>query len=149
MGDLTIHTWIDAPVELCFDMARDVGVHAESASFSGERLVEPGKLHGTLEPGDLLCFEGRHAGFRHRFCTRITFVDRPHVFVDQQESGFFRSMRHAHWFSPLAGGTLMSDHLTWRTPLGALLDAIYMTRHLSWFVKTKQAVLKRIVEASK
>ena len=149
MGDITVRTWIDAPVELCFDMARDVGVHVESAAFSGERLVAPGKLSGTLEAGDLLCFQGRHLGLRQRFCTRITFVDRPRIFVDEMESGFFRSLRHAHWFSPLAGGTLMTDHLVWRAPLGALMDFVYMTRHMTWFVRTKQENLKRIVERSR
>ena len=149
MGEITVRTWIDAPVELCFDMARDVAAHVESAAFSGERLVAPGKLSGTLEVGDLVCFEGRHAGFRQRFCARITYADRPHVFFDEMVSGFFRSLRHAHWFSPLAGGTLMTDHLVWRAPLGALMDFVYMTRHMTWFVKTKQQNLKRIVELSK
>ena len=149
MGEITIRTWIDAPVERCFDLARDVGVHAESAAFSGERVVAPGKLSGILEAGDLVCFEGRHGGIRQHFCARITYVDRPHVFVDEMESGFFRSLRHAHWFSPLAGGTLMSDHLAWRAPLGKLMDALFMTRHMTWFVTTKQAALKRIVEASR
>ncbi len=146
MGEISIRTWIDAPVDHCFDVARDVEVHAESAAFSGERLVAPGRLTGRVEAGDLLCFEGRHFGMRHRFSTRITHVDRPHVFVDEQVEGFFRQLRHAHWFSPRDGGTLMTDHLEWRAPLGKLMDALYMTRHLSWFVRTKQAHLKRIAE---
>ena len=146
MGEITVRTWIDAPVEHCFDLARDVGAHVESAAFTGERLVEPGKLSGILEAGDLVCFEGRHAGLRQRFCARITYVDRPHVFFDEMVSGFFRELRHAHWFSPLAGGTLMTDHLTWRAPLGALMDFVFMTRHMTWFVKTKQQHLKRIAE---
>src|SRR5216117_647115 len=75
MGEITVRTWIDAPVELCFDLARDVGMHVESAAFSGERLVAPGKLSGILEVGDLVCFEGRHAGLPQRFCARITFAD--------------------------------------------------------------------------
>ena len=147
MGEITIRTWIDAQVEHCFDLARDVGAHVESAAFSGERLVPPGKLSGMLDVGDLVCFEGRHAGLRQRFCARITYIDRPHVFVDEQESGFFRALRHAHWFSPLTGGTLMTDHLTWRAPRGALMDFVFMTRHMSWFVKTKQMRLKRIAES--
>ncbi len=147
MGDITVRTWIDAPVEHCFDLARDVGAHVESAAFSGERLVEPGKLSGILEAGDLVCFEGRHGGLRQRFCARITYVDRPHLFVDEMVKGFFRELRHEHWFSPLAGGTLMTDHLVWRAPLGALMDVVYMTRHMTWFVSTKQQNLKRIAEA--
>lgn len=147
MGEITIRTWIHAPVDLCFDASRDVAVHAESAAFSGERLVPPGRLSGALEMGDLICFEGKHFGLRQRFCARITFVDRPNIYVDEMESGFFRELRHAHWFSAHDGGTLMTDHLTWRAPLGALMDAVFMTRHMSWFVRTKQAYLRRIVEA--
>ena len=146
MGEITVRTWIDAPVELCFDLARDVGAHAKSAAFSGERLVAPGKLSGMLEAGDLICFEGRHLGIRQRFCARITYVDRPRLFVDEMVSGFFKSLRHAHWFSPLAGGTLMTDHLVWRAPLGALMDVVFMTRHMTCIVTTKQAQLKRIAE---
>ena len=146
MGEITVRTWIDAPVEVCFDLALDVAVHAESAAFSRERLVAPGRLAGTLEAGDLLCFEGRHLGIRQRFCTRITHVDRPHVFVDEMTEGFFRQLRHAHWFSPSDRGTLMTDHLEWRAPLGPLMDALFMTRHMRWFVTTKQAQTKTIVE---
>ena len=144
MGEITVRTWIAAPVPVCFDLARDVGAHAESAAFSGERVVEPGKLAGRLELGDLVCFEGRHFGVRQRFCARITHVDRPHVFADEMESGIFRELRHVHWFSPLDGGTLMTDHLTWRAPLGALTDALFLRRHMKWFVRTKQANLKRL-----
>ena len=146
MGEITIRTWIDAPPEVCFDFARDVKAHVESAAFSREKLVPPGKLDGILDAGDLVCFEGRHFGVRQRFCARITHVDRPHVFVDEMVEGFFRQLRHAHWFSPYDRGTLMTDHLEWRAPLGRLMDAIYMTRHMTWFVRTKQANLKRIVE---
>ena len=49
MGQIVIETLIAAPVELCFDLARDVGVHAESAAFTGERLMSPGRLNGLLE----------------------------------------------------------------------------------------------------
>ena len=66
VADITVQTWIAAPPELCFDLARDVAVHAESAAFSHERLVAPGKLEGLLEVGDLVCFEGRHFAYVNR-----------------------------------------------------------------------------------
>lgn len=146
MGEITVRTWIAAPPEVCFDFARDVAAHAESAAFTRERLVAPGRLDGLLAEGDLVCFEGRHFGMRHRFCARITHLDRPRVFVDEMTEGFFRSLRHAHWFSAHDGGTLMTDHLEWRAPLGRLMDAVYMTRHLRWFVRAKQERLKEIIE---
>jgi hypothetical protein len=111
--EIVIHTFIEAPQEVCFDLALDVQAHVESASFSGERLVAPGRLSGVLELGDLVCFEGRHFGFRHRFCAKITHLDRPRVFADEMVEGTFSRLRHVHEFLPSGTGTLMIDRLEW------------------------------------
>jgi len=149
VGQIVIETLIAAPVELCFDLARDVGVHAESAAFTGERLMSPGRLNGLLELGDLIAFEARHFGVRQQFVSRITEVAPPRRFVDEMVSGSFRSMRHEHEFHIVSGGTLMRDVVEWRSPLGILgdaADALFMTRHMKWFLRTKQTNLKNLIE---
>jgi hypothetical protein len=87
MATIVVETRIRAPIELCFDLARDVGAHAESAAFSSERVVEPGRTLGLLEFGDLVAFEGRHFGITQRFVARITALDRPAHFVDEMVQG--------------------------------------------------------------
>src|ERR1044072_2159115 len=109
MPTVVIETTIDAPVELCFDLARGVGVHAESAAFSSERIVEPGPTGGLLERGDLVAFEGRHFGIRQRFVARITELDRPIRFVDEMVHGAFKRLRHIHEFEWIGRATLMRD----------------------------------------
>ena len=149
MGHLTIVTKINAPAAVCFDAARSVDAHVESARFSDERLVVPGKLTGYLEPGDLVCFEGRHFGVKQRFCARITQMERPKQFTDEMVTGAFKSMRHIHQFEENAGVTTMTDVLDWTTPLGALgraADWLFLERHMAWFVRTKQATLKGMIE---
>ena len=141
MTTITIETVIDAPPELCFELALDVDAHAESAAFSGERVVEPGRLSGVLQLGDLLTFEGRHFGFRQRFTTRIIEVDRPRRFVDAMVRGTFKRLRHVHEFHPADTGTLMRDTLELDGLLGFLLK-----RHMQWFIQTKQQHLKDIIE---
>ena len=141
MTRISIDTRIDAPPDVCFDLARDVLVHAESAAFSGERLFEPGRMEGRREVGDLVSFEGRHFGVRQRFTTRITRVERPHLFVDEMVRGAFRSLRHIHEFHLDGEGTLMRDILEWHAWFGWLVR-----RHMEWFVRTKQQNLKRIIE---
>ena len=152
MGTFTVITRIAAPPVECFDAARDVSLHAKSASFSGERLVAPGKLEGLLEAGDLVCFEGRHFGVRQRFCARITELDRPRIFVDEMVSGAFRWLRHEHQFVQVDGSTQMVDVLTWESPLGVLgriADRLFLERHLRGFVEAKQRALKNIIESRK
>ncbi len=149
MTTLQLETRIAAPVELCFDLARDVGAHAESAAFTSEHLVPPGRMSGLLELGDLVAFEGRHFGIRQRFVARIVEMQRPSFFVDEMVQGTFRSMRHTHQFEPSGTGTLMRDTLLWTAPLGPLgrlADALFLRRHMEWFVRTKQDRLRTIAE---
>jgi ligand-binding SRPBCC domain-containing protein len=149
MAGIVVETRIRAPIELCFDLARDVNAHAESAAFSSERVVEPGRTQGLLELGDLVAFEGRHFGIRQRFVAKIIALDRPHCFVDEMVEGSFKWLRHIHEFQDNDGITLMRDILEWEAPLGVvgrLADALFLRRHMQRFVSTKQNNLKRIAE---
>jgi ligand-binding SRPBCC domain-containing protein len=149
MGEIVIETRIRAPIELCFDLARDVSAHAESAAFSSERVVEPGRTQGLLELGDTVAFEGRHFGFTQRFVARITAMDRPNLFVDEMVEGTFKWLRHLHEFESKDGLTIMRDTLEWKSPfgiIGRLADLLFLCRHMRWFVATKQRNLKRIAE---
>jgi ligand-binding SRPBCC domain-containing protein len=149
MGEITIETRIHAPIELCFDLARDVTAHAESAAFSSERIVAPGRTQGLLELGDLVAFEGRDFGMTQRFIARITALDRPNRFVDEMVDGAFKWLRHVHEFESKDGLTIMRDRLEWQAPLGLignLADLLFLSRHMRWFVATKQSALKQIAE---
>ncbi len=146
---IVIETKIRAPIELCFDLARDVDAHSESAAFSSERIVPPGRTEGLLELGDLVAFEGRHLGVKQRFVARITALDRPHRFDDEMVQGSFKWLRHFHEFEFYDGVTTMRDTLEWEPPLGIvgrLADRLFLRRHMHWFVSTKQNGLKRMAE---
>jgi ligand-binding SRPBCC domain-containing protein len=149
MTSIVIETTIHAPVELCFDLARDVAAHAESASFSSERIVEPGRTEGLLERGDLVAFESRHFGIRQRFVARITELDRPNRFVDEMVYGAFKRLRHVHEFERFGNATLMRDIIEWQAQfglIGMVADKLFLRRHMAWFVSTKQRALKEIAE---
>ena len=148
MTTIVIETFIAAPPQVCFDLARDVDAHARSAAFSGERVVEPGRLSGLLELGDLVTFEGRHFGIRQRFTAKIVALDPPKSFIDTMVRGAFKRLRHVHEFHSRDGGTLMRDIVEWDAPLGFLADPLFLKRHMRWFVATKQQMLKKIAEDS-
>lgn len=151
MGQVVVETLIAAPVERCFDLARDVEAHLESASFSGERLLPIGRTTGLLTLGDLVAFEGRHFGLKQTFVARIVEMEPPHRFVDEMVRGAFRWLRHEHDFHIHETGTLMRDVLHWRAPLGIvgrLADTLFLERHMRAFVVQKQTNLKRLAERS-
>ncbi len=149
MGTIVIETRIRAPIELCFDLARDVAAHVRTAAFSSERVVEPGRTEGLLDVGDLIAFEGQHFGIRQRFVARITALDRPYRFADEMVEGAFKWLRHVHEFEFQSGITVMRDILDWEPPFGLIgraADRLFLRRHMHWFVSTKQAAFRRIAE---
>jgi ligand-binding SRPBCC domain-containing protein len=146
----TVLTEINRPVQVCFDLARDVEVHCRTAEFTGERAVA-GRTSGLLDAGDVVTFEGRHFGIRQRLSARIVESVLPHRFVDEMVSGAFRSLRHVHEFRPsVTGGTIMSDTITWESPLGILgrLADPFVGRHLRQFVIRRNSNLKALAEGS-
>ena len=149
MPTLTLETQIAAPIDLCFDLARDVETHLATAAHTGERIVG-GKSRGLLELGDELTFEAVHLGVKQKLSSRVVECDRPHRFTDQMTSGAFRSLRHIHEFAPAGSGTLMRDILEWESPfgfLGSVADRLVIERHLRDFLLQRNKELKRIAEA--
>ena len=144
MGRLVIETWIAAPREIVFDLARDVEVHARCAAFTHERVTLPGRVSGLLELGDLATFEGRHFGVRQRFTLRIVEMDPPARYVDELVRSVFPGLRHSHEFESLNGGTWARDTLEWKP--WPLCDFI-ARRILDRYVSRRQLALKGIAEA--
>ncbi len=149
MTSLVVVTRIEAPIDVCFDLARGIEAHNESSRFTGERAVTPGRTSGLLELGDLVTFEAVHFGVRQRFTAKITEMNRPHLFVDELVKSAFRAMRHIHDFRSIGGATIMTDALEWRSPfgpLGRIADAVAIKRHMRTFLVRKQTHLKEMAE---
>jgi ligand-binding SRPBCC domain-containing protein len=148
MTTLVLEIRIAAPIEVCFDVARDVDVHLRGAADTQERAVA-GKTSGLLGLGDEVTFEAVHFGVRQRHRSRIVLCDRPRSFTDEMVSGTFASFRHLHEFIAEGDAVLMRDTVTWRSPLGPLgvvADRWFVERHLREFLTRRQAELKRCAE---
>lgn len=149
MTVLRATTVVHAPVELVFDLARDVSEHTAALAHTGERVEPPGRTEGLLAEGDLVCFRARHFGLPMHLWSRVVRLERPGVFVDEQVRGPFRRLRHTHTFTATGGGTLVTDVVEWTAPagpLGALAGALVLHRHMLGIVTARNAHLKRRAE---
>jgi ligand-binding SRPBCC domain-containing protein len=145
---ITIETRIAAPIELCFDLARDVDTHMRTSAGHQERVVG-GRMSGLLDLGDTVTWEAVHFLVRQRLTSRITEFDRPRHFVDEMVKGAFASLRHVHQFSVDGESTVMIDTLSWRSPLGILgviADKLAVERHMRTFITRKQHNLRLVAE---
>jgi len=141
-------TFVDAPAQVCFDLARDVDDHVECMKGTGERVVG-GKMGGLLELGDTMTLEARHFGIKFRLTARITEMDGPGRFVDEMASGPFKSIWHVHLFEEEGGVTRMSDRMKVEAPfgpLGLLAERLFIYRHLKRVVQKRQAHIKQAAE---
>lgn len=151
MPSVRVETIIAAPVERCFDASRDVALHTESLSHTGERAVG-GRTSGLLELGEFVTWEARHLGVTQRFTARITAFDRPRYFRDEMVRGAFRSFVHDHHFGETAEGTRMVDLVEFRSPLGVLarlIDRLVLRAYIERLLSTRAAVLKRALESER
>ena len=113
------------PPERLFDLARSIDVHVDSQKGSGERAVA-GVTSGLIGQGQEVTWRARHFGLPLTMTSRVTAVDFPRSFTDEQVRGPFRSFRHVHEFEPAPGGSIMTDRVEFSAPFGLLGRAAEM-----------------------
>lgn len=151
MAVIHIVTAIAAPIERCFDLARDIDFHARTMAHTGERAVA-GRSTGLIELGETVTWEARHLGVRQRLTSKIDAFDRPRHFRDVMTRGAFRSFVHDHHFEARNGQTVMTDEMVFRSPLGplgAFVDWVFMTGYLRRLLEERAGAIKREAEAGK
>ena len=149
MPTIRLETRIAAPIERCFDLARNIDVHQASTAHTRERAVA-GVTTGLIGPGDTVTWEAVHFGIRQRLTVRIADFDHPLTFADEMVSGAFRSLKHVHQFVPIEGGTVMIDIFDYTSPLGVLgriADRLFLECYMTRFLTQRNEHLKRVAEA--
>ncbi|MFF1881430.1 SRPBCC family protein [Pseudarthrobacter sp. NPDC058196] len=111
------------PVEQLFDRARSIDLHVDSQQASGERAVA-GVTSGLIGEGQEVTWRARHFGVPLSMTSRITRLDYPRSFTDEQVMGPFKAFRHVHDFAATATGSVMTDRVEVTAPLGVLGTAV-------------------------
>ncbi|MEK8127983.1 SRPBCC family protein [Paenibacillus filicis] len=142
-------TVIDAPIGLCFELARDLRLHTQCVwPHTRERIVQ-GPETGLVEGGDTVTFEATHFRVRQRLTSRVTEYEAPIRFVDDMVSGAFRSLRHIHQFETRGASTVMTDTLELSAPLGPigwLAERLVLRRYMKAFLMYRNDRLKETAE---
>jgi len=145
---ITIECAIGAPLERCFDAARDIDLHVRSLAHTRETAVG-GRTMGLLEFGEEVTWRGRHFGITQQFTSRITAFERPHYFQDTMQLGVFKSFVHEHFFIPADHGTTMRDVLAFSAPFGLfgrLAEKVVLRHYLRNLLVARSATIKQAAE---
>lgn len=140
--------YIKAPIEFCFDLARNIDVHTETTSYTKERAIG-GVTTGLIGKGDSVTWEAVHLGVKQRLTAKIIEMERPHRFVDVMVKGAFHSFTHIHTFELKDEGIVMTDHFDYTSPLGVigkLADRLFLEKYMTDFIVRRAKALKEIAE---
>lgn len=148
MTKIHIQTKIKAPIEIVFNINRNIDIHKQSAGKTNEKAIA-GRTSGLIELNETVTWRGKHFGFYIQHKSKITVMNFPDYFVDEMEEGHFKSFRHEHSFKEEDGFTIMTDNLQYETPFGIfgqLFDYLFLKKHLHNFIIKRNQLLKKLAE---
>jgi ligand-binding SRPBCC domain-containing protein len=141
-------TLIDAAPETVFAMALSIDAHLGSMAKSQEQAVD-GVTHGRIGLGESVTWRARHFGLVWSMTSKITDLDEPTSFVDEQVGGPFKKFRHEHRFAPYASGTEMLDDVSFEAPfgpVGQIAERLVLGSYLKSLIEHRNTYLKIAIE---
>lgn len=151
MNKIELSTFIDAPIDRCFDLARSIDLHKISVHGTQEIAIG-GVTTGLLGPNQKVLWQATHLGFRQTLETQMSKFNRPFFFCDEMVNGTFKSLIHDHFFYLMNSSTVMIDHFYYESPLGILgeaADLIFLKRYLTNLLIKRNEVIKNYAETEK
>ncbi len=157
MAMIYLETNIEAPAELCYDLALTVEAHEDAIGGKGHGRAVAGVTSGRLKLGDTVTWEATHFGVRQRLTSKIVIVEPPciteatkqAIFVDEMQQGAFKCWKHKHIFQSKMNGTLMIDEVEFAAPfgfIGRIVDALVLKDYMTRFLIKHNKNFKEIVE---
>jgi ligand-binding SRPBCC domain-containing protein len=151
MASIHLTTFIQAPVERVFDLARSINLHKISTSHTREQAVA-GVTTGLINEGETVTWQAQHLFKLRRFTSKITLMQRPVLFIDEMILGDFKSFKHEHHFKETDNGTIMIDKVEFESPYkiaGKLLNRIFLKNYMKELLLKRNGVIKDYSESQK
>jgi ligand-binding SRPBCC domain-containing protein len=132
-------TRTNIPKSKLFDLARSIDAHKDSMAKSREEAVG-GRTSGLITLGEEVTWRAWHFGVPLQMTSRITEMQSPDYFVDEQVKGPFRRFRHVHEFSQDSMGTTIVDRIEFAAPfgpIGRLVEKLVLARYLRRLIEAR------------
>jgi ligand-binding SRPBCC domain-containing protein len=149
----TIHltTFIAAPSDRVFDLARSIDLHRKSMAHTAEEAIA-GTTTGLIGPEETVTWKAKHLMKTRILKSRVTAMNRPLSFTDEMVVGDFKSLRHEHHFKSIGNGTLLIDLFHFESPyggIGRLVNNIFLIRYMKKLLETRNQAIKDYAESEK
>jgi ligand-binding SRPBCC domain-containing protein len=150
MPFIHLTTFIAAPQDRVFDLSRSVALHKASMKHHEEKIVD-GTMSGLMNMNDTVTWTAKHLFKQRRLKIKITKFQRPEYFIDEQEVGDFKMMKHEHYFKPIENGTIMIDQFHFEISndiIGKLINNFYLEKYMTQLLKERNKMIKETAESN-
>ena len=147
MVTIRLTTWINAPVDRCFQLATSVEFRGSDRSSGKAR----GSKSGILRVGDTVSWHAWRWGLRLSHTCRIDDVRPITYFREVAATGNFRHYVHEHHFAPMDDGTRMRGEIKFaapKGPMGFLMERLLLKRYVTKLLIEEHKRLKRAAEST-
>jgi len=140
---------MNAPIERCFDLARNIDLHVKSMERSGEQAIA-GRRNGLIGLNESVTWRAKHFGIYFNMTSKITAMERPNFFIDDMVEGPFKKLHHQHCFKTMGTQTEMTDIFEFGAPfgiLGRLAEKIFLEKYMRQLLVERNKVIVRFSRA--
>jgi ligand-binding SRPBCC domain-containing protein len=143
-------TFIAAPQQRVFDLSRSIDLHKASMKNYNESIID-GRMSGLLDLNESITWTARHLLKQRVLKIKMTKLHFPEYFVDEQEEGDFKMLKHEHYFKPVDNGTIVIDQFHYETPwgvFGKLINKLYLENHMKKLLVDRNKMIKQVAEGN-
>jgi ligand-binding SRPBCC domain-containing protein len=151
MARIHLTTFIAAPVERVFDLSRHLALYRLVFDSRKERFTS-GAGSSLLVKDETVSIIARHAGRSRMSMLKVTSLNRPVGFVEEQVKGDLRSYSHEHHFKRVDNGTIMIDIVDYGIPkdfLGRVFGKLYFKKYLEDLLHKRNELIRNYAETEK
>jgi len=151
MPTIHITTFVAAPVEIVFDLSRNISLHKLSMQHTGEEAIA-GVTSGLIKLDETVTWKAKHLYKMRFFTSKIVEMNLYEKFTDKMIKGDFVSFEHEHFFKTVDNGTIVIDIINYESPygfFGKLINQFYLNTYLEKLLAERNKVLKQYAESEK
>ncbi len=150
MPVIELTTFINAPIERCFDLSWSVDIHQLSTVQTHEKAIA-GVTMGLMKKGEQVTWRAKHFGIYQKLTTLILEMDAPFSFIDVQLKGAFKSLHHTHLYEQQGEQTIMKDIFVFEAPMGIagkIVNRLILTNYMKRFLIERNLQIKLVAESN-
>jgi len=151
MPRIHLTTFIAAPADRVFDLSRNIAVY-KSAFNNRKEMLSSGAASNLVNHGETIILHAKHFGKTRNITLRITALEKPSSFTEEQVKGDLENYLHEHHFKQVDNGTIMIDIIEFGPPrdiAAKVFGKFFLKKYIENILIKRNESIKQYAETEK